>query len=473
MLDKIVDKVSKLDKAVERLRKIESPTNSGDSKHSAMWGTNLYQGKQYFNVTTGQWEFYEPGYTDLPPMWYKAGVGGYDDFTRTNDATTAGKLVSGMAWIPQLNGGGIATLGINSNRFYFASDANSDTVHAEMHTNQQTLEVTVNAQPSNATNFRVARVLFNVIDPSNYLAVQLYNGNLYFFKIDGGVLGTFATVATTTSDGTDYRITVVPDGIYFSIFVNGFRLVNRYKLGTLAVTDVKFMAGTKIGMQLAKGGAPSGTATSCKWGPIRVRQLSRPNSGTMFYDLFNRADEVPATTPDFGPSYDNANTAARGYAPLSIKNQKMTFVFGTLGGSTFGSSAVNMGSADVYYRAKINTISGRVMFYVRAYYDAIDNDIYGYYFEINQATDNKGRLYWYHNDGTTAYVYTLLGISPHDIANGDTIEFITSGTHLAVLHNSQAAAGTSEANFGSNVICGVSIINDFTAKLDHLYIQPI
>lgn len=182
-------------------------------------------------------------------------------------------------------------------------------------------------------------------------------------------------------------------------------------------------------------------------------------------DSFNRANISPVTAPEFGPAYENTATSSVGYAPLSIVSDQLKWVTGTLGGSTFGSTALDVGSGNQKLEAKIGTMAGRMVFYVRGFIDSTDGDIYGYYAEINLATDAKMRLYYYHTG--PAYTYTLVGISAGNFASGDLVEVEALEGSVVVKQNGVAVISTTGALYQNETLAGVSLINTAAATIDY------
>lgn len=182
-------------------------------------------------------------------------------------------------------------------------------------------------------------------------------------------------------------------------------------------------------------------------------------------DSFNRADVSPVSSPEFGPAYNNAGVMSVGYAPLSIVSNQLKLVVGTYGAADFGASVLEVGSGNQKLAAKIGTLAGRMVFVVRGTFDTGDNDIYGYYAEINLATDAKLRLYYYH--GSPAYTYTLVGTSASNFASGDLVEVEALESSVVVKQNGIVVISVTGAVYQNETLAGGLIIQNTSAAIDY------
>lgn len=445
----------------KRLTRLES--NEGEARLGPIFPqTNLYQGRQFLHSVRGINYYYEKLISGPPNTFYRSDWGGTDLFNRPNSTTSLSWLESSQGYIVAQG-----MWGVDTNRAKSISDTNDDLVWFNSLVTDPLVTAIVSGTLNSGVTYRTPPVVFRGINNANkdFLAVRLKNGNIELVKRVAGVYTVLNSKATTTTDGTSYTLTASCYGNLIFVWLDGTFMF----YFTLTVAEAAFLDATYCGYGLNKAGAP---ATAAYVSGFKVRHAVGSGNRYGAIDSFNRADEVPIVAPDYGPAYDNAGVMSVGYAPLSVKNNRLTFVFGTFGGSTFGSASLDAGSADVLYQTRIITLSGRMIFYVRAYFDLVDVDIYGYYFEINLGTDNKGRLYYYRNDGVNPYVYELKAVSPSDFASGDTLQILANGPNLAVLQNGETVVAINDAAFQDKTLCGVSIINDFTAEVDNLYIQP-
>lgn len=199
--------------------------------------------------TTQQDYHYETGFSGPSAAWYRNGVGIKDTFTRADSATYPGvPELAPTTWYPVAG-----TWGISTNRLYSVSNANLDIVIADSLTSEVTLQTTVSGELNSATNFRGIAPIFRYIDTNNFLRADLLNGQVRLVKRDGGTPTTLSTAAQTTTNGTDYVLTVVANGLAINVYVDGVSKISF----TLTTAEFKYLASTFVGYQFYKGGSVS------------------------------------------------------------------------------------------------------------------------------------------------------------------------------------------------------------------------
>ena len=181
-----------------------------------------------------------------------------DSFTRANSAVTLGNTETGQAWTT-----GSGTWGISTGRAYCVTAVTGDTRFIETNTPDYTAECILNGILMTG-NVSFPSLVIHGLDVNNYIYARLYNGNLELYKKDGGVVTSLASVATTTSDNTDYLVKVSCLGNVIKISVNNALLITY----TLAGGDTKFAAYTKVGVRMNKAGTPASNAA--RWDNFKV-----------------------------------------------------------------------------------------------------------------------------------------------------------------------------------------------------------
>jgi len=186
---------------------------------------------------------------------YRVNIGVEATGTASDSAVRIPKADSGQNFVPKAS----TTWGIFSNKFYSVTDANGDLVLIETLCSNQTAQLTVSGTLNSGTNFRLPELIFSAIDDANYMAADMFNGNLRLFKVDAGTpSAALATFATTTADGTNYTICAVRNADAITVYLNGTSRISY----TQVAGDYKYMGGTKAGIRLAKGGTPGTIARS-------------------------------------------------------------------------------------------------------------------------------------------------------------------------------------------------------------------
>lgn len=248
----------------KRIAKLESYDKSSPISGSSFPTDNLYNGRPFnYNGTTYAHAWYEYR-TDFlnGSNWYRLDKGHEDSFTHADSATTMGSTQDNYAWNALLG-----VWGISSNQAYSVTDTDGRLVILDSYQmTNPTIQVAVSGTLNG--NYRLPDVAFRMLDSNNYLEAQLFGGQVYLEKWDAGVNTALTNVATTTTNGVTYTLTIVCSGLNVSIYVDGVLKINNY---LLTGTDIKYAGYTKMGFLLKKTGAPG---TAARWDNFIAKQVA-------------------------------------------------------------------------------------------------------------------------------------------------------------------------------------------------------
>lgn len=200
--------------------------------------------------TTYSWSvraLYPDGYSDPSSASAKTWPV-FDEFTRTNDASSPGTAGSGQSWTNR-NG----TCGVAANLFYIVSSS-ADTYYATLPAGVADFTMNVSASSTNANlSLETQRYYFRWSDTSNYWAVQMGNGTaLYIVKVVGGTLSVVASQTGLTINKGD-SITLITSGTSMIVKQNGTERINYTDTANFNLTD------TVVGLGAYKSGTTQNT----------------------------------------------------------------------------------------------------------------------------------------------------------------------------------------------------------------------
>jgi hypothetical protein len=234
----------------------------GTSFPGSPYDTQLYFRDDLFTL----YEYDSSTFSGPSGAWYKVGVGGKDNTTRSDSTTNPGRLQTGQAWQPL----GSATGGIRTNQLYLPSDASGDTMIFKSYScDQPVIQCQVAGTINSAVTYRVWVILFHYIDSANYFAVDNFNGTLRLYKIDASAATVYANPASVTSDGTFATITIAQSGTLVTVYKNGVAVISAQDI--FATANYKFLAADTCGLQILKAGSP---ATAANFKNYVVRQAA-------------------------------------------------------------------------------------------------------------------------------------------------------------------------------------------------------
>lgn len=179
-----------------------------------------------------------------------------DTFTRADSALSLGNAETGQAWTA-VSG----TWGVSSGQLYCPSDTSSHlvTVNPGADAGNAIAEITVSgtiAVPG--TDARYFALAFRVTDASNLLRVYLLAGSISLQKIVAGSGTVLASVAASTTDGTQNQIRVRYVARTIQVFLNGALMIV-YQLDETEFAAFPITA-TTVGLRLSKSGIPATAA---------------------------------------------------------------------------------------------------------------------------------------------------------------------------------------------------------------------
>ena len=195
----------------------------------------------------------------------------YDTFVRANSTTTPGTSSSGHTYT--ISAGD--TFGISSNLLYSESDTTGDLCIVDVNETDGSLEADLlgDLTPAAGTDYRTPDLVFRYNDSSNFLAVQLLNGVVDLYKVDGGTTTSLATATQTTSDNVYYKTRVEFIGTRIKVFVDEVEVLNHeligpnYKyVGDDAIDDTY----DQVGFRLQRAGTPT---TNARWRRASFRKV--------------------------------------------------------------------------------------------------------------------------------------------------------------------------------------------------------
>lgn len=228
-----------------------------------------------------------------------------DLFDRADSATTPGGSLTVRT----------GTWGIATEHLYSATDADGDAVDFDANTADIIFEWVMRGTLASSTVYRTIGGKFAIledytgaIDNQNYLYVRLLSttgvasGGVVDLRVmDRGTEISLTTTALTTSDGVDYRIRVVKQGVLVRVFVDDIERIT-YRLDE---PYLKFLDGKRVGLREDKAGAP---ATALRVAEIRVHSLQ-----TGYTEHHDWQESPDNRVVEFGPRSRRNGLAAERY----------------------------------------------------------------------------------------------------------------------------------------------------------------
>lgn len=176
-----------------------------------------------------------------------------DRFDRADSSTSIGG-----SWTADAS-----TWGVSSERGYSVSDADGDRVSFDAGMPDGVVQATVRGTLNSGSTYRSPALIFRALetyadafDASNYLVVRLLNATVDLRRVLGGSEASITTGALTTSDGVDYLLRVVFEGVRVRVYVDGTCYIDHELLGP----NLRYLEGQRAGVRWDKGGSPSTAA---------------------------------------------------------------------------------------------------------------------------------------------------------------------------------------------------------------------
>jgi hypothetical protein len=177
-----------------------------------------------------------------------------DSFNRADNATSLTKTDNGLTWAP-ING----TWGISGNKCIPVSKNHNDIVSVDSTNKPAIFYCDFTGALSNSSNFSVPSLLLKFIDASNFIQVTfLPPTTLVLGKKDNDAFSNLSVIGISLQDNVVYKMKVEITQEKIKVYVNDAQMIDY----TLSDTDkTKFLAATKSGLRLQRGGTPTTEAT--------------------------------------------------------------------------------------------------------------------------------------------------------------------------------------------------------------------